>query len=108
MRRMCACNAKIIVANGLSGSPHGGFRVLVEEARDRVVADERVAGEPLDRATVVRGVAEGVPPRQQVRVLLSQLGLEPAEGALALDSPRQSPPSSLVADPIGEVGHVRV
>ena len=44
---------------------------------------ERVIGEPLDRATVGPGVAEGVPRGQQVRVLLGQLGFEPPEGALA-------------------------
>jgi len=37
-----------------------------------------------------------------------QLVLEPAEGALALDSARQSPSDSLIADPLGEVGHVLV
>jgi len=37
-----------------------------------------------------------------------QLDFEPAEGALAPDRPRQSPPGSLVADLIGEVGHVLV
>ena len=31
-----------------------------------------------------------------------------AFGALALESPRNSPPGSLVADLIGEVGHVLV
>jgi hypothetical protein len=35
-------------------------------------------------------------------------GFEPAEGALALASPRQSPPGSLVADLISDVGHVLV
>ena len=39
---------------------------------------------------------------------LLQPGLEPAEGALALDGPRQPPPGSLVADLIGEVGHILV
>jgi hypothetical protein len=82
MRQMCDCNARIIAANGLCGSRHGGLRVLVEEARDRVVVDERVAGEPLDRATAGPGVAEGVPRGQQVRVLLLQLGFEPANAPL--------------------------
>jgi len=63
---------------------------------------------PASHSTAGPGVAEGVPRGQRVRVLLLQLGFEPAEGALALDSPRQSPPGSLVADLIGEVGHVLV
>src|SRR5271165_7108421 len=108
MRQMCARTAKIIAASGSSGSRYGGLSVLVEEAPDRVVAGERVAGEPLDCATAGPGVAEGVPRGQQVRVLLLQLGFEPAEGALALDSPRQSPPGPLVADLIGEVRHVLI
>jgi hypothetical protein len=53
--------------------------VRVEETRGRVVVDERVVSEPFDRATVGTGVAEG---------------------ALALESPRQSPPGSLVAGPV--------
>lgn len=69
MRQTCACTAKIIAANGLSGSRRGRLGMLVEEARDRVVAGDRVAGEPLDRATAGSGVAEGVPRGQQVRVL---------------------------------------
>jgi hypothetical protein len=67
--------------------------VLVEEARGRVVIDERVVGEALNRATVSTGVAERVPRGQQLRVLLMQLGLEPAEGALALDGPTSLRPA---------------
>ena len=77
--------------------------MLVEEARGRVVVDERVVGEPLDRAAACTGVAEGVPRRQQLRMLLMQLRFEPAEGALAPDRPCQSAPGSLVAYLIGEV-----
>src|SRR5450755_1353448 len=75
--------------NRLSGSQHAGLWVLVEETGGRVVIDQRVVGEPLDRAAVGPGVAEGVPRRQQLRGLLLQLGFEPAEGTLALNSPRQ-------------------
>ena len=49
----------------------------------------------LDRAAVGTSVAEGMPRRQQLRVLLMQRGLEPAEGAPALDSLRQPSPGSL-------------
>jgi len=59
----------------LSGSRHGGLGVLVEEARGRVVVDERVVGEPLDCAAAGTGVAEGVPRGQQVRMLLHAAGL---------------------------------
>ena len=76
--------------------------MLIEETADRAVVDKRVAGEPFDRATMGTGVAEGVQRGQQLRVFLMQPGLEPAEGALALDGPRQSRPGSLVADLIGE------
>jgi hypothetical protein len=62
--------------------------VLIEETRGRVVVDERVADELLDRAAVGPGGAEGILRGQQVRVLLRQFGSEPAEGALAPDSPR--------------------
>ena len=89
---MCACERKGYRCKWLSGSRHGGLGVLVEETRDRVVVDERVVGEPFDRAAVGTGVAEGVPRRQQARVLVIHLGFEPAEGALALESPRNSPP----------------
>jgi hypothetical protein len=90
------------------GSWHGGLWVLVDEEGGRVVVDERVVGEPLNRAAAGTGIAEGVPRRQQLRGLLLQLGFEPAEGTLALDGARQSPPGSLVAELISEVGHVLV
>src|SRR5947207_1822504 len=37
-----------------------------------------------------------------------EFALEPAEGALALDGPREPSSGALVADPLGEVGHVLV
>ena len=46
-------------------------------------------GQPFDRAAAGSGVAEGAPRGQQVWVLLVQLGLEPAECALAVDGPGQ-------------------
>ena len=60
------------------------------------------------RAAAGTGIAEGVPRRQQLRGLLLQLAFEPAEGALALDGARQSPPRSLVAELTGEVAQVLV
>jgi hypothetical protein len=62
--------------------------VLVKVARGRILVYERVIDEPLDRAAVSTGIAEGIPRRQQFRVLLMQFGSEPAKGALALDNPR--------------------
>jgi hypothetical protein len=70
---------------------HARLGMLVEETRGHGVLDERVVGEPLDRAALGAYVAEGVPGRQQLRVLLVQLVLEPAEGAVAPQSLLQSP-----------------
>src|ERR1035441_4274800 len=42
-----------------------------------LVVDERVADEPLDGAALGAGIAEDVPRRQQVRMLLVELVLEP-------------------------------
>src|ERR1039457_4879707 len=98
----------LIAAEACPGSRHAGLDVLGEETRGRVVVDERLVSEPLDSSAAGTGVAEGIPRGQQVRVLLVQFVFEPAEGALALDSPRQPPPGSLVADLLGEVGHVLV
>lgn len=82
---MCAyLSAEVIGVNGCQGSRHAGLRVLVEKARSSDVGDERVVGEPLDRAAMGTGGAEGVPRRQQLRKLLVQLGFEPAEGAFAI------------------------
>src|ERR1022692_43945 len=98
----------LIAAEAFPGSRHAGPDVLGEETRGRVVVDERLVSEPLDSSAAGTGVAEGIPRGQEVRVLLVQFVFEPAEGALALDSPRQPPPGSLVADLLGEVGHVLV
>jgi hypothetical protein len=54
-----------------------------------LVADERVVRQPLDGTPPGTGIAKGVPRRQQVRVLLVELVLEPAKGPLALDGPCQ-------------------
>jgi hypothetical protein len=37
-----------------------------------------------------------------------QLGFEPAEGAATFDGPRQPATGAVVADPLGELGHVLV
>jgi hypothetical protein len=55
-----------------------------------------------------RASRKAVPRRQQLRKLLVQFGSEPAEGAFALDSTRQPPSGSLVADVSGELSHVLV
>src|ERR1035441_1269888 len=83
----------LIAAEACPGSRHAGLDVLGEETRGRVVVDERLVSEPLDSSAAGTGVAEGIPRGQQVRVLLVQFVFEPAEGALALDSPRQPPPA---------------
>jgi hypothetical protein len=51
---------------------------------------------------------EGVPRRNQIRVLLKQLVFEPTKGSPASDGPPQPTPSSVITDPLGEVSHVRV
>jgi len=42
-----------------------------------VLVDQIVVGEPLHRAALGADVAEFVPGRQQVRILLAELGPEP-------------------------------
>ena len=54
------------------------------------------------------GGAERVPCGQQLRVVLVQAVLEPAERALALDGLGETAPGSLVTDALGEVDHVLV
>jgi hypothetical protein len=57
--------------------------VVVEKPGGCVVVDERVVDEPVDRAALGAGLAEGVPRRQQVRMLLVQHVFETPKGALA-------------------------
>ncbi len=47
-------------------------------------------------------------PRDQRGVVAVEGVLEPVEGSLAMDRPRQLSPSGVVADPFGEVDHVLV
>ncbi len=60
--------------------------------RGGLVVDERVVDQPLDSAAFGSGGAEGVPYRQQLRIVLVQPVLEPAERALAVDGPGQTAP----------------
>jgi hypothetical protein len=53
-------------------------------------------------------VAEGLPHRHEVRVLLEQLVLEPPEGSLSSDGTAQPAPSGVISNPLGEVSHVGV
>jgi hypothetical protein len=85
-----------------------GIWVVREETAGRVVVDERTFGEPFDSSALRAGIAEGVPHRQQVRVLIVQFSLESAEGASTIDGARQPAPGTFVADLLGEVGHVLV
>ena len=62
-----------------------GIGMVVEEAISGVLIDEPVVEQPLDGAALGAVVAEGVPDREQLGVLLVKLVLEPAEGAPALD-----------------------
>jgi hypothetical protein len=73
-----------------------------------MVVDQPFAHKPLDSSTFTPGITEGVPRRQKFRVLRVRLVLEPAEGSLALDGPRQPPPGCGVADALGEVSHILV
>ena len=58
-----------------------------QEAARGVVIDQRVVDEPLDSAALGTYVAERVPRRQQLRVLVVEFILEPTERSPALDSP---------------------
>lgn len=77
----------------------GQARVCVvgQETRGTVVVDERVVGEPLDCAALGARVTEGVPHRQQVRMILVQLVFEPAERAVANSSKSSQLTSSIVS-----------
>src|SRR6266496_670659 len=82
--------------------------VAGQEPAACLIVDERVVGEPLDGAAPGAGIAEGVPRRQQVRMLLVELVFEPAEGSLALDGPCQPAPGLFIGNRLGEVRHVLV
>src|SRR5262245_65413530 len=85
------------------GSGQGGSWVSVKKAIRRVVINERVISEPLHGPAPGTGVPEGVPRWQQIRILLVELVLEPAEGSLALDSACQPAPGALIGYSVGEV-----
>src|SRR6185437_2350593 len=74
------------------------IRVTGQEAFGRLVVDERVLDQPLDGPAPGPGIGEGVPDRQQVRISLVELILEPAERSPALNGPRQPPPGPFVGD----------
>jgi hypothetical protein len=82
--------------------------VVGQESVGGLGVDERVVHQPLDRSALGSGVAEGVPDRQQMRVLLVQFVLEPAKRSSTLDGPGQPAAGPVVADSRGEVGHVPV
>src|SRR4051812_19894999 len=73
-----------------------------------LVVNERVVRQALDGAPPGTGIAKGVPRRQQVRVLLVELVLEPAKGPLALDGPDQPASRPFIGHRLGEVRHVLV
>ena len=79
-----------------------------QQPSGRLVVNERVVGQPLDGTAPGAGIAEGLPPRQQVRMLLVELIFEPAEGPPALNGPRQPAPGPFIGNRLGEVGHVLV
>ena len=54
------------------------------------VVDERIASQPSRGPAPGPGVPELIPRWQQVRVLLAEFILEPAEGSFALDSPARA------------------
>jgi hypothetical protein len=60
-----------------------------QEAAGGIVVDEGIVGQPLDGAALGADIAERVPGRQQVRILVVELVFEAAEGAFALDGPGQ-------------------
>ena len=106
---MSECWATLPCAMGaFDRSGQDGICVPVKEATRRIGIDERTIGQPLHGAAPGAGIPEGVPGRQQVRVLLMELIFEPAEGPLALDSPRQPPPGSLICDSVGKVSHILI
>jgi hypothetical protein len=83
---MCALDAVKIVGEGrCRGSWHIGVGVVIYQPCGGVAVDERVVDEPVDRAALAAGVAEGVPRRQQVRMFLMELVFETTKGALADD-----------------------
>jgi hypothetical protein len=82
--------------------------VAGQELGSCLIADERVIGQPLDGTAPGADIAERVPRRQQVRILLVEFVFEPAEGSLALDGPCQPAPGAFIGNCFGEVGHVLV
>ena len=54
-----------------------------QKAAGSIVIDERIVGQPLDGTALGANIAERVPRRQQIRILLVELVPEPAEGAFA-------------------------
>ena len=72
------------------------------------MVDEGVAGEPFDGPAPGAGTAEPIPRGEEVGVFLMQFVFEPAEGAFALDGAAEPAPGPVIADVLGEVGHVLV
>ena len=82
--------------------------MLIDEAIRSIGINERVIGQPLHSAPPGAGDPECLPGRQQVRVLLVELIFKPAKGSLALNSPCQPEPGTLIRDPVGEVSHILI
>ena len=108
-RQMCAPAVVEIVDRRERGELwHVRIGVVGEKPGGCVVVDERVVDKPVDRAALGAGLAEGVPRRQQVRMLLVQHVFETTKGALALNRSHQPASGLVIADPLGELGHVLV
>lgn len=62
--------------------PEGSGQVWIwvagQEAVGGLIVDERVVGQPLDRAAGGTGVEEGVPRREQAGMLLVEMIFEPS------------------------------
>jgi hypothetical protein len=95
-------------ATASARSGQGGIWVPGQEQVRRAVVDEGGIGQPLHGPAPGPGMPERAPRGQQVGVLLVELVLEAAGGALALDRKGQRAVGAFIGYPIGEVGHVLV
>ena len=78
------------------------------ELLGRAVIDELLVQQPVNGALVGSSIPEGVPRRDEVGMMVIDLGLEASERFSPLKRVLQASPGRDVADAVSEVGHVLV
>jgi hypothetical protein len=82
--------------------------VLGQEVLGLRLVDDVIVDEPSNGAPLRAGVAEGVPGRKQLWVLLVELVFESPERPFPPERSGESASCALIADSVSEVGHVLV